>query len=1334
MRFPVRRGVTTGVVACLCGLACALGAGVAPGAASAAGLGAFQFGEEGEGAGQVSHPTGVAVNNDPSSLFYGDVYVADYGNRRLDRFSCAGAFQLAWGWGVANGANELQTCTAACQSAPREESIFVPRNTGAVSTPVGVAVDSGSLSPSTGDVYLVQGGETNRVEKFGPSGEFLLMFGGDVNETTSGDVCNAGERCKRGTAGHANGEFEDLSNEGTQIAVGPGGSVYVGDRARVQVFEPSGVWRETISLASLSSTGDVTALAVNEVGDIFLKDSEVSGVREFEPDGVEEGTQFDVGGTAITGVALDGSGDMFVGEFSGDEEKHEGHTHVLKYKTATGKATGSFGSGAVRGFSGALTFSETSDTVYATEYHSLTTTEESSSVWALPVPPPGPSIESESAILIPPGGVLLEGSVSPEGGETQYHFEYVDEANFRASGFAHATSTTAGLLPASIEAQAVQAHVAGLPTSESFYYRLVASNAESISPAIGQERTFQSLPAATIGGEFVTDVASSSVTLTMEVNALGSSTEYSLEYGTGGASEHTVTGSVGNGTTDIPVSRHLQELAAATTYHYRFMVHNALGTVAGSEQAFMTQSEGGSSAPIDGRTWEMVSPVDKHGALLELQEHGGDVQAASDGSGITYMSTGGSPGESPAGKVEVAQILSKRNPSGWSTQDLTLPSELPENGNRAEKLFYDRTQPAYHLFSPNLSLTAVQPSAFGTPLLSPEATEDTLYLRDNDDGGFIPLVTSADVPPSTQIDEPTANLVNVEDFYNWVMQLLAATPDLSHVVFETPMALTENAIHEESAPEAKEHYGSAGEPAQNLYEWSSEGSGKVQLVNVLPGTEGVAHGRKESTRVALAGVAPESVAAEGGVERAVSSNGQRIAWTWGGVLYVRDMAEEKTVRLGGIYQTMNAEGTKIFYLVGGDLYVYDWEVGQETGKAIDLTSDHGSGETSGGVAQLAADVSENGAYVYFVASGVLAQGAVRGADNLYVLHEAGSNWTTSYIATLSSADEPDWHAEGGIATSRVSPDGRYLAFLSNRSLTGYDNRDAVNGEADEEVYLYDAQTGKLVCASCDPTGARPDGVYDENGAELLVDRGAILAGAGSSGTHALGHWLAGSVPGWDALSGEPVSYQPRYLSDSGRLFFDSPVGLVSQDTNGLEDVYEFEPEGVGNCTTATSSAAEVYVKEVDGRAVGSCVGLISSGTSSSESAFYDASENGNDVFFDTTSRLAPADVDDAYDIYDAHVCSSAVPCRSAPVPSPPCDTGDSCKAAASPQPTIFGAPASATFNGAGNVASASSIKTVGKKRAQCAKGKKRRGGKCVKRKAKAVRKTGRAGGERRAKS
>jgi len=319
------------------------------------------------------------------------------------------------------------------------------------------------------------------------------------------------------------------------------------------------------------------------------------------------------------------------------------------------------------------------------------------------------------------------------------------------------------------------------------------------------------------------------------------------------------------------------------------------------------------------------------------------------------------------------------------------------------------------------------------------------------------------------------------------------------------------------------------------------------------------------------------------------------------------------------------------------------------------------------------------------ATAVLASGAAGGQDNLYVAHESGGGWTVTHIATLSAEDEPDWYAEGfgspvlTRVSSRVSPNGRYLTFMSNRSLTGYDNTDAHSGQPDEEVYLYDAGASGLVCASCDPTGARPIGVFDhaaDNQSErLLVDRTSTWNALQSlSGNH----WLAGSIPSWDYTGGSGMTtHQPRYLSDSGRLFFDSPDALVPQATNGLEDVYEYEPVGVGDCTTVAAKFSE----RSDG-----CVSLISSGSSSEESAFYDASENGDDAFFITVSKLVGGDYDNSYDVYDAHVCGSeGVACASEPVSAPACSSGDSCKAAPSPQPEIFGPTPSATFSGVGNV-------------------------------------------------
>ncbi len=71
---------------------------------------------------------------------------------------------------------------------------------------------------------------------------------------------------------------------------------------------------------------------------------------------------------------------------------------------------------------------------------------------------------------------------------------------------------------------------------------------------------------------------------------------------------------------------------------------------------------------------------------------------------------------------------------------------------------------------------------------------------------------------------------------------------------------------------------------------------------------------------------------------------------------------------------------------------------------------------------------------------------------------------------------------------------------------------------------------------------------------------------------------------------------------------------------------------------------------------------------------------------------------------------------------PPCETEASCKPAPTPQPTLYSAPASATFNGPGNIAPRSSpppVKKVVKKIVKCKRGfTKGKQDKCVKKKAK----------------
>jgi NHL repeat len=798
----------------------------------------------------------------------------------------------------------------------------------------------------------------------------------------------------------------------------------------------------------------------------------------------------------------------------------------------------------------------------------------------------------------------------------------------------------------------------------------------------------------TIEREAPADVATTSATLTARLKPGGPDTTYYFQYGTVdcAASPSSCTDlpvppgvDLGEGFDSQSVNVHPTDLQPGTLYDFRIVATNELGTSEGIEQTFTTQVAGSGFALSDGRGWELVTPPDKHGAGLIAvgNEQGADIQASDSGDAITYGATSPFTADSAGSRSpEVTQVLSDRGaPGTWETQDITTPhtegaTELAI-GHAAE----------YKLFSSDLSVGLVEPEG-DTPLEGrPPGTETTLdrektiYIR-LANGEYKALVSSADVPAGTKFggDGEGAGAVG----------FVTATPDASHVVLHSSVGLT-----------ATPHTEAGG-----LYEWAE---GRLQLASALPDGEPTTASLGESDEI---------------VRRAISNDGSRLVWS-DGSLYMRDMVRGETVQVDAAqgapepvsseshYKTANSEDSRVFFTSSQrltadstastefpgkpDLYEFELTSGEGeplAGKLIDLTVDGNAGAAADVRGVIGA--SEDGSYVYFVANGVLGDGAEDGAKggtcergaqsaketcNLYVEHyeEGTKAWASPrLIAVLSGNDAPTWgsgNADLSLMTSRVSPNGRYLAFMSERSLTGYENRDINSGVPDEEVFLYDASVGHMICASCDPTSARPVGIFvGGQYEERLVD---YTRGLWEN------RWMAGNIPGWTTKDLTDALYQSRYLSNSGRLFFNSSDALVPGDVNGKEDVYEYEPAGIGSCQAPGygRNAGNVFSENAGG-----CVGLISAGTSTEESAFMDASETGGDVFFLTTSRLSPQDADASADLYDAHECTESAPCAApgAAVP-PPCTTGDACKAAPTPQPAIFGSPSSEVFSGAGNV-------------------------------------------------
>lgn len=293
-----------------------------PALASAPAATALRFSGYGSAAGELDEPFGIAV-----ARTTGDLYVLDSNNFRIERFSKDGAFEMAWGWGVADGRTRAaQTCRRTCFRGLRGSA------PGQLDFAEDVAIDNDPRSPGYGDVYVADIGNS-RIERFSSSGRFLAVYGRGVNVTARRagdraheDVCplKPGDRCGAGRRGSGPGEFE-FPVEGHLLAVGSDGRLYVGDRNRVERFSARGRYQGEITLlpklnAAHGEAGGVSGLAVDARGDLYVIRNGVSGVREYAPDGEPLRVYDDKGEPAYPEgptpvVALDGNGHVLVDEF-----------------------------------------------------------------------------------------------------------------------------------------------------------------------------------------------------------------------------------------------------------------------------------------------------------------------------------------------------------------------------------------------------------------------------------------------------------------------------------------------------------------------------------------------------------------------------------------------------------------------------------------------------------------------------------------------------------------------------------------------------------------------------------------------------------------------------------------------------------------------------------------------------------------------------------------------------------------------------------------------------------------------------------------------------------
>jgi hypothetical protein len=334
------------------------------------------FGTVGSGAGQFEAPSGITVDSN------GNIYVSEEDNYRIQKFDPTGNFISAWGWGVADGADQYEICTTNCRAGIPgigdgqlsgtfdiiatgtvlyvvdltagqvqefdTDGTFVTKwptgpngvVTGGTFDPEGIAVDG------SGNVYL-QGISTNQIKKFDANGNFIEAWGWGVSDGANHlEVCTS--NCQFGIAGGGDGELDHP----THVEV-HGTDVYVSDylNHRITVYDTDGdfvgEWgwgvQDGASQYEVCTSGcqagiDGTGVGQFDIpegirsdsnGNVLVADAGNNDVQEFSSTGAflkewgAEGSspgQFNHG---PLGLALDSSSNVYVAEVNGSYRIHK---------------------------------------------------------------------------------------------------------------------------------------------------------------------------------------------------------------------------------------------------------------------------------------------------------------------------------------------------------------------------------------------------------------------------------------------------------------------------------------------------------------------------------------------------------------------------------------------------------------------------------------------------------------------------------------------------------------------------------------------------------------------------------------------------------------------------------------------------------------------------------------------------------------------------------------------------------------------------------------------------------------------------------------------------
>jgi hypothetical protein len=1210
-----------------------------------------QAGVSGAGAGAFVTPEFVAVDNDPSSLSYHDVYVADTGDNLVSKFTPAGVLVAAWGNNGSGG-------TANGQLNGSATTLF-----GSIA---GVAVGA------TGTLYVMNTENPNRVFEFEPDSTLIGELELSKEVLPLGLAVNGEGHLFKLDAVNGIVEYPETGEEplrfltisglesGT-LTSGPEGGLYFAGLAGTldhyafngtgEVLEQGGATCvKRCNPTDSTSVGFVASgIGVGSGGDVFLSNATTGEVEEY---GLAV-TLPDV----VTGAATEVKPTSVQVNGTVNPEGLPATECVFEYGETT-----SYGKTAACEEPSALELSGSSPVpVHAVieglspgvVYHFRLIARNANDPGPANTPnpgsdesfktPPRPSIDSATVTGLSATSAVLNASINPHEAATTYHFEYDTRPYLKAEA-PHGRQlpevkgklVEGKLAPASRDEEVSQP-IPELVANKTYYWRVVATNASGTTTSVGHSFVYE-----TAGRELPDGRAYEMVTPNRKNGSL-----------------------IG----DVSISGVQPDIAADGQQ----VMAMAIQCFAGAESCNAQQADNVGSPYEFTRTasgW-VTTPLSPPAS--EFTQDTGWAYSAQEGTALFSMPT------APSGEND----LYKREPSTAKFVDIgpdTPPEDGPHapSGGKASAIEQAYTTDFSHLAWDAQYLWA-------SPFLVKESTSEVFeYVGTGNTRPFQVGVVGGKGSHELVSDCGT-NL----------------GPAISSITAPGSMSVTGETVFFTALPEGTLGpcpTGALGEvkapEVLARIDGESAGAHTVALSEPSPSACGSGGGAGEvSCRAAamkLAGA--EFVGASEDGSNAFFLSTQQLT---DGASEDPDSVDN-AAKLLGCLVTVGVNGC--------NLYLYEGVTAEEASDRRLVDVSEGEGVVAGGPrvqGVVAVSPEASGERIYFVAQGVLtgkerpgctaewaAAGrgeeavchAVDGAENLYV-YDVGTH-SLAFITDMTGNDSPEWAAEPG-TPANVTPDGQFLVFLSH----GQPTADDTNRSGAYQVFRYDAATGSLLRMSIGNAG------FDDDGNRSSATQCSVPEDVCSEDAY--------------IVQGSRASRPDPTMADNGlRVFFESPVALTAHALEDVEiavggeifgghenfpvyaqNVYEWEAEGVGSCPPGRATGCVYLIS--DGRDVSVNRGGSVGCSRGSSTCLLGSDATGDNVFITTADSLVASDTNTELDYYDARVCEpeDGDPCVEAGGTLAPGCSGEECRGLPGASTTNRPA-ASSTFSGPGNEAPA----------------------------------------------